>query len=159
MWGRFEPCLGTFTLLFLDVYPVVPLKLVFLDFYLTTFSEYVISEIKKLWGSLFFSKYSKFNLDLKNAAKNSEKVFWYLDNCIWIGIVKLSPLRTGYFSSAANLLKRSRRFCVSIRETFSNYIDLEVINHYDQGAMMQISTVLGYVSHVDCRRVLSNSTF
>ena len=109
MWGRFEPCLGTFTLLFLNVFPVVPLKLVFLDFYLTTFSEYVISEIKKLWGSLFFSKYSKFNLDLKNAAKNSEKGFWYLDNCIWIGIVKLSPLRTGYFSSAANLLKRSSK--------------------------------------------------
>ena len=52
-----------------------PLKLDFLDIYLTTFSEYVISEIQKLWGSSFFSKCSKFNLDFRNSAKNWEKIF------------------------------------------------------------------------------------
>ena len=53
---------------------------------------------------IFFSKYLKFNLDFKNAARNSEKGFCFWDNCIWIGIVKLSLLKTGYFSSAANVL-------------------------------------------------------
>ena len=41
-----------------------------LDNYLTKFSESVISETENLWGSSFFSKYLKFKLDLKNAAKS-----------------------------------------------------------------------------------------
>ena len=84
-----------------------PLKRDFLDIYLTTFSESVISEIQNLWGSSFFSKYSKFNQDFKNAARNSEKVFCFWDNCISIGIVKLSLLRTGYFSLTMNVLTSS----------------------------------------------------
>ena len=51
------------------------------------------------------------------------------------------------------------RFGMSINETFSNSIDLAVINEYDKGAMMQISTVLWHVYHVPCQRVLSNRTF
>ena len=78
-----------------------------LDIYLTTFSESVTSKIQNLWGSSFVSKCLKFNVDFKNAAKNWEKVFCFWDNCIWIGIVKLSLLRTGYFSSAANVLTSS----------------------------------------------------
>ena len=84
-----------------------PLKRDFLDIYLTTFSESVTSKIQNLWGSSFDSKCLKFNVDFKNAAKNWEKVFCFWDNCIWIGIVKLSLLRTGYFSSAANVLRSS----------------------------------------------------
>ena len=64
-------------------------------------------EIKKLWGSSFFSKCSKFILIFKKAAKNSESALCFQDNCIWIGIVKLSLLRTGYFSPADNMLKSS----------------------------------------------------
>ena len=79
----------------------------FLDIYLTTFSESVISEIQNLWGSSFFAKCWKFNIYFKNAAKNWEQVFCLWDNCIWIGIVKLSLLRTGYMSSAAKVLTRS----------------------------------------------------
>ena len=90
-----------------------------LDVYLTTFSESVTSKIQNLWGSSVFSKYSKFTLDFKNAAKNSEKVFCFWDNCIWIGIVKLSLLRTGYFSSAANVLTSSPKIChVNKRDFF-----------------------------------------
>ena len=63
--------------------------------------------MKNLWGSCFVSKYSKFHLNLKNAGKNWEKVFCFWDNCIWISIVKLSPVRTRYFLSVANGLKRS----------------------------------------------------
>ena len=100
---RFQKCLGTFTMcLSMD-----PLKWDFLAIYLTTFSESIISKIQNLWGLSFVPKYLKFKLNFKNAAKNREKVFSVWDNCIWIGIVKLSLLRTGYFSSAANVLTSS----------------------------------------------------
>ena len=77
----------------------------FLDIYLTRFSVSVISKLQNLWGLSFVYKYSKFNVDFKNAAKNSQKVFSFSDNCIWIRIVKLSLLTTGYFSQAANVLR------------------------------------------------------
>ena len=83
------------------------LKQDFLDIHLTTFPEAVISEAQDLWGSSLFSKYLKFILDFRNSAKNWEKVFCFWDNCVWIGIVKLSLLRRGYFSSAVNVLKSS----------------------------------------------------
>ena len=72
-----------------------PLKRDLLDIYLTTFSESVISERQNLWGSSFFSKYSKFDRDFKNAAESWKRVFCLWENYIWIGIVKLSPLRAG----------------------------------------------------------------
>ena len=95
-WARLSCCLSKH-----------PLKRDFLDIYLTTFSESVTSKIQNLWVSSFYSKFIKFNLAFKNGAKSWEKVFCLWDNCIWIGIVKLSLLRTGYFSSAANVLTSS----------------------------------------------------
>ena len=96
-----------------------PLKLDSLDIYLTTFSESVISEVQNLRGSSFDSRYWKFNLDFKNATKNSEKKFCFSDNYIWIGIVKLPLLRTGYFSSAAIVLTRGPRFGIfNMRDFF-----------------------------------------
>ena len=53
---------------------------------------------------IFFWKYLKLNLDFKNAVRNSEKNFCFIGNCIWIGIINLSPLRTEYLSSADNVL-------------------------------------------------------
>ena len=85
------------------------LKRDFLDIYLTTFSESKNSEIQNLWRSSFVSKYSKFNLDFKIEAKNWKKVFCLWDNCIWTGVVKLLLLRTGYFSSVANVLTSSTK--------------------------------------------------
>ena len=60
--------------------------------------------MQKLWGSSLFWKCLKFNLIFKNAWKNSEKAFGSWGNCFWAGIVKLFVLRTGYFSSEANVL-------------------------------------------------------
>ena len=48
---------------------------------------------------------------------------------------------------------------MSIRETFSNSIDLAVINEWDKRAVREISTVLGHVYSVSFRRVLSNGAF
>ena len=84
-------------------------KRYFLDVYLTTLSETVISEIQNRWGQSFFAKYLKFIVNFKNAPGNWEKVFCFWVNCIWIGILKLSLLRTGYFSSAPNVLASSFR--------------------------------------------------
>ena len=88
-----------------------PLKRKFLDIYLTTLSDSVTSKIQNLWGSSFYWKCSKFNLDFKYAAKNSENFFCFSDNCVWIGKVNLSLLRTGQFSSVANVLTSSLKIC------------------------------------------------
>ena len=53
---------------------------------------------------IFFPKSSKFNLDYKNAWQNPEKGSCFSYNCISYSILKLSLLRTGYFSSVANVL-------------------------------------------------------
>ena len=39
---------------------------------------------------------------------------------------------------------------MSIRDPFSNSIDLVVINKYDKSAVMKISVVLGHVYHLAC---------
>ena len=39
---------------------------------------------------------------------------------------------------------------MSITETFSNSINLAMINESDKGAVMQISTVLGHTYHIAC---------
>ena len=50
--------------------------------------------------------------------------------------------------------KQSQDNGMSIGETFSSSISLAVIDEYDKGVVMQISTVLGHVYHVACRWVL-----
>ena len=85
------------------------LKRGLLDIYLTTFMESVISEIQNLWELSFFWKYSKFKLDFKNPEKNSEKFLCSCGNCILIGIVKLSLLRTEYLTWGGNVLTSSPR--------------------------------------------------
>ena len=80
-----------------------PRKWDFLGINLTTSSEFIISEIQKLWWSWFLSKVSKFQIDFKMAAKNWQNDLCFSDNCIWIGNVILSLFRTGYFSSVANV--------------------------------------------------------
>ena len=88
-------------------------------------SDYVFGvrnfENTKSMRVIFFFKYLKFQLDFKNAARNSENVFCWLNNCMRIGIVKLSLLRTGYFSSAANVLTSSpKTFHVNKRDFFQS---------------------------------------
>ena len=83
------------------------LKRDFLGIYLITFLESVISETQNLWALSFFSKRSKFQIDLKNGPKIEKKFFFFCDNCIWIAIIKLFLWRTRYISSPANVLTSS----------------------------------------------------
>ena len=59
--------------------------------------------------------------------KNQKKFFCFLENCIWIGCVKLSQLTRESFSSPVNVLTNSLEiFHVTKREFFqlnSFYID------------------------------------
>ena len=78
-----------------------------------------MSEIQKLRGSSFFSKRLNFNLDVKTIVKNREKFFSLKDNCILIGIFKLSPVRTGYFLLAINVLTSSPKIFHVYKRHFS----------------------------------------
>ena len=69
-------------------------------------SQSVISEIHKLLGSFFFSKFSRFDANFRNERKSSEKSFCFLDNCTWIRFVKFYLLRREYLSSAVNFSKK-----------------------------------------------------
>ena len=103
---RFKQCLGTFTILLVEGSSETGI--------FRHFSDYVFripnfENTKSMRVIFFFSKYSKFNLDFKNAAKNSEKFFCFWDNGIWIGIVKLSLLTRGYISLVAKVLTSSAK--------------------------------------------------
>ena len=99
----FQQSLSTFTMLLVAGYSEIG--------YFRHLSDYVFGvrnfENTKSMRVIFFFKYLKFQLYFKNAERNSENVFCWLNNCMRIGIVKLSLLRTGYFSSAANVLTGS----------------------------------------------------
>ena len=94
---------------------------------------------------IFFSKFWKINVDLKNSENRGEKVICLWDNYISIGCVNLSQLRSEYSSSAVNASKTVLRLYISLRESFSNSISFTLINKYDKDAVAQISTVFGKV--------------
>ena len=90
------------------------------------FPECVISEKNQLWGSSCFWKCSEFNLDFGNGRKNSEKAFWFWDNCVRIGCVKLSLLRKEYLSSAVNVLTSSSK---TLRLTKTDFFRLNYLQN------------------------------
>ena len=156
LWCRFQQWFSTFTMLLVKGSFQ---KGLFRHLYDDVFGVLNFGNTKSM-TVFFFWKYLKFLIDSKNGHRISEKVFCFWDNCIWIGIVKLSLLRTGFFSLAANVLTSSPKiWYVKKTKTFSNSIDLAVINEYDRDAVIQISTVVPVVYHVACRRVLWNGTF
>ena len=62
---------------------------------------------------IFFSNFFlKFGLDSIIQAKNSEKVFFFLYNCIWIGCQYLPLLRGEYLSLAVNMLTNNPKILV-----------------------------------------------
>ena len=62
--------------------------------------------------------------------------------------LKVSLLRTEYFSSAVNVLETVLTFSISLRQTSSKSITFRVINKYDNGTVVQISTMFPTVYHV-----------
>ena len=118
LWCRFQQCLGTFTILLIKAFSETGL--------FRHLSGYVFGvrnfENAKSMMVIFFSQYLKFKLYFKKAENKWEKGFCFSDNCIWIDIVKLSLLRTGYFSLAANVLTSSPKILhVNKRDLFQLY--------------------------------------
>ena len=78
--------------------------------------------------------------------ESAKKFFSFWDNWIWIGIVKLSLLTTGYLSSAANLLTRRPNIRHINKRDFLQLNCLAMIKKYDKFALMHISIVFGLVT-------------
>ena len=57
--------------------------------------------------AIYFPKLFKISYRFRKCRKKLGKAFSLRDNCIWIGIVKLSLLRRGYFSLVGNVLTSS----------------------------------------------------
>ena len=131
LWCRFEKSSRTFTTLLLK------------GFCQTGFFRHLSGydfevrnlKITKSVRVSFLSKFWKFHLHFKIEARNAEKGFCFWHNCIWIGIVKLSLLRRGYFSSAANVLTSSPKICHVNKRNFLEHISLQVTNKYDKSAV------------------------
>ena len=87
------------------------------------FSEWLISEILKLWGSSFFSKCSKFYMDSKNAMKYDWNAFYFSGKFIQIGVSKFRVLWQEYLASADNWLTYSPNISDLIkREVYQLYL-------------------------------------
>ena len=114
LWCRFKQCLGTSTVFLVERCSETGC---FRHLSNNVFGVGKFHNTKAM-RVIFFSKCLKFNLDFKNLASNSEKVFCFWDNCIWIGIVKMSLLRTGCFPSAANVLTSCTKILQVNREDF-----------------------------------------
>ena len=84
-----------------------PMKRDVLDNYLTMCFEVLNFGNTSVMRVIFYCKCSKFNVSLKNAPKNWEKVCCFLDQCTWVCCVKCSLLRREYLSSALYLLTNS----------------------------------------------------
>ena len=67
-----------------------------LDIYLTTFFGVRNFGNTLAMAVTFFCKCQKLNLGSKIEEKYWENFFVFIDNCIWIGYVKYSLLRTEY---------------------------------------------------------------
>ena len=96
----------------------VVLKWDSLDSYVPYLSQAITSEIHKLWGSFFFSKCSKSNVDFRNAVKNWEKSCQFLDNCIWVGCRTFSLLPREYLSLRVNKLKNGLKISDITKKDF-----------------------------------------
>ena len=152
VWFRFQQCLIHVTMLLVEG----QLKRNFLDVYLTTFFESVISEVDQLWGSSFFREYLKFDPDFKIAEKNGE-CLWFLGK-LHLNL-KLSLLRRIHLSLAVNMLTNILKTLHITKTDFFNSIAFTVINKYKKVGAVQISTVFCRTYHVACPRVLWNGIF
>ena len=124
LWCRFQQCLRPFTLLLVEGDPETGLlrHLSNHDFEVRNFGN------TKSMRVIFFLEIFKISYRFKKWRKRWDFCFW--GNCILRHIIKFSLLRTGYLSSAINVLTSSSK--ISRRETFSNSTALALINKSDQ---------------------------
>ena len=156
LYFRFQQCFRPFTVLFVEGSSELRL---FRHLSNNVFRSPYVQKYMSYEGHSFFWKCSKLNVNFENAKRNSEKVFRLWDNCIGRCWHKFCLWTRESLSSAVNGLTKFLRFCISLRETFSNWIFFRVINIYVKSAVVQISTVFRTVHRVICWRVLWITTF
>ena len=102
LWCRLQQCLDIFTILLLEASSETVL--------FRHLSDYIFRvrnfENTKSMRVIFLLKIFKCEPRFQSYCKNLRKFFFFRHNCIWIRIVKLSLLRTGYFLLVANVLTR-----------------------------------------------------
>ena len=109
---------------------------------------------------IFFSKYSKFCADFRNAEKNSENIFRFSDNCIWIRCVKQSlSLRENTFPRVSVCEQTVSRSQILLRQNFSSWFSFRVIKKNDKNTAMQIQAVIWSLQHVDCQWMFWHGSF
>ena len=113
---------------------------------------------KSYEGHLFFWKWSKFNADSKNAEKHSEKMFCFLNKCIWIVSIHLSLLLREHVSLAVNMLRKGLKNFHESKSDFCNWITFTVITRAGKSALIKIESVFWTVYLDACREVLSNGS-
>ena len=99
LWCRFQQCLNTFTLLLVEESSETG---VFRHLSNHLFRVRNFGNTKAM-RFIFCFKTFKISVRFQKCSKKLRKSFFFSDKCIWIGIVKLSLLRTRYFSSVANV--------------------------------------------------------
>ena len=140
---RLYQCFGPFTM--------SPVKRDLLDIYLI--KCFIVGKFRhtEAMSVIFLWKCSKFNGDLKNTEKNSEKIFCFWDKCLWIVCIELCLLIREYLSSAVNFLRKSLKTFHVTKSDFCNSITFTMINPYDKGALIKIESVFWPIYHVACR--------
>ena len=98
LWWSLQRCLALFTMLLVDVLSETGIFR-HLSHYFFVVRKIVIEKFLRV---IFFSKCSEFNVDFKNGENNSEICLCFWDNCILIGMIKFSLLRTSYLSLSDN---------------------------------------------------------
>ena len=113
---RLQQCFWPVTMLLVEWSCVW--KRTFETFIWARLSQSEISETYKLWASSFLSKCSKVDLNFKTTKEDMEKIFSFLDICIWVGCVKLSLLRREYLTSVVSLLTNSPELLYITKRNF-----------------------------------------
>ena len=124
MWCRFEQCWRTFIILLVEGSFQTDLFR-YLSNYVFRIRNFGNTKAMRV---IFGFKTSKISPRFENCRNKFRKSFFVSrDNWIWIGIVKLSLLRTGFFLSVANVLtSRTKIWRVSKRDVFEqSFLDSE----------------------------------
>ena len=119
MWCRFQPCSGTFPMLLLEGSSQTRI--------FRHLSNYVFRARNfgktRAFRVIFSSKMFEIESRFQKWSRKLRKLFCFWDNCIWIGIPKLSLLRTGHFSSVAYVLTSSTKIShVNNRDFFQLHL-------------------------------------
>ena len=105
LWFRVQQCLKTFTMLLVEGSSQTGLSRHLYDY---VFGVRNFGNTKSM-RVVFFFKIFKIWARFQISNQKLGKCFCFWDNCIWLGLIKLSLLRIGYSSSVANVLTRSHK--------------------------------------------------